>query len=110
MQAWWNAGSVAEYWTLWNTPVHHWVHRHVYLSVRARAGRHASVLACFLVSAIAHELLVAVPLHCVKGYAFAGMLAQVGSRSHLLMLTVIICVVHAVFFMHLGEDAAKQGL
>ena len=71
---------MAEYWTLWNTPVHHWVHRHVYLSVRARAGRHASIVACFLVSAIAHELLVAVPLHCVKGYAFVGMIAQVGSQ------------------------------
>ncbi|KAL3140361.1 hypothetical protein ABBQ38_004622 [Trebouxia sp. C0009 RCD-2024] len=76
-RAWWNAASIGEYWTLWNIPVHNWMHRHVYQPIRTRTSRNVGILACFLVSAIFHEIMVAVPLHCVKGYAFAGMLGQV---------------------------------
>lgn len=83
IQAWWNAESIGEYWTLWNMPVHHWMIRHVYIPTKSTTGnRYVGVLASFFVSAIFHEVLIAVPLHRIKGYAFFGMLAQV--RSHLL--------------------------
>jgi diacylglycerol O-acyltransferase 1 len=35
-QAWWNSSSVAEFWTLWNIPVHKWFKRHVYIPLRSR--------------------------------------------------------------------------
>lgn len=76
--AWWNAESIGEYWTLWNMPVHHWMIRHVYIPTKSTTGnRYVGVLASFFVSAIFHEVLIAVPLHRIKGYAFFGMLAQV---------------------------------
>ena len=77
-QAWWNAESIGEYWTLWNMPVHHWMIRHVYMPARTRTGkRWVGLLASFFLSALFHEILIAVPLHFIKGYAFVGMLGQV---------------------------------
>ncbi len=64
-------------------PVHHWIIRHVYIPIKSITGsRYAGILASFFVSAIFHEVLIAVPLHRIKGYAFFGMLAQV--RLHVL--------------------------
>jgi len=84
VQAWWNAESIGEYWTLWNMPVHHWMIRHVYIPIRSRSGsRYLGILASFFVSAIFHEVLIAVPLHRIKGYAFFGMLGQVGALAAL---------------------------
>ena len=52
--------------------------RHVYAPLlRTGISVWLAQLISFLLSAIAHELLVAVPLHTVKLYAFFGMLAQV---------------------------------
>lgn len=34
-------------------------------------------LATFFISAVAHEVLVGVPTHCVEGWAFLGMMSQV---------------------------------
>ncbi len=63
--------------------VHHWIIRHVYIPIKSITGsRYAGILASFFVSAIFHEVLIAVPLHRIKGYAFFGMLAQV--RLHVL--------------------------
>ena len=78
VQAWWNAESIGEYWTLWNMPVHHWMIRHVYIPTRNTVGQKwVGLLVSFLVSAFFHEVLIAVPLHMLKGYAFVGMLGQV---------------------------------
>ncbi|CAG9466526.1 unnamed protein product [Pedinophyceae sp. YPF-701] len=75
---WWNASTIEEYWRMWNMPVHKWLLRHVYFPLVAmRIPRSASMLACFFVSAVFHELAVGVPLHVVRAWAFFGIMFQV---------------------------------
>lgn len=75
---WWNATTLGEYWRLWNMPVHKWMVRHVYFpSLRAGLPKFAAGVVVFFVSAVFHELLVGVPLHMLKGWAFWGIMAQV---------------------------------
>ena len=75
---WWNATTLGEYWRLWNMPVHKWMLRHVYFpSLRAGIPKFAAGVICFFVSAIFHELLVGVPLHMLRGWAFWGIMTQV---------------------------------
>lgn len=77
-QAWWNAKSIEDYWRLWNGPVHQWLKRHIYLPLVARgwSSRQAQ-MACFSLSAIAHEYLVAVPTHILQAWALTGMMMQI---------------------------------
>lgn len=75
---WWNAPTLGEYWKLWNMPVHKWLLRHVYFpAVRAGLSRFWAVIATFFVSAVFHELLLGVPLHMVRLWAFLGIMFQV---------------------------------
>ncbi|GLI60498.1 hypothetical protein VaNZ11_002660, partial [Volvox africanus] len=75
---WWNAGTVGEYWKLWNMPVHKWLLRHVYFpAVRAGSSRFNAILLTFFVSAVFHELILGVPLHLVRLWAFFGIIFQV---------------------------------
>ncbi|PNW88823.1 hypothetical protein CHLRE_01g045903v5 [Chlamydomonas reinhardtii] len=75
---WWNAATVGEYWKLWNMPVHKWLLRHVYFpAIRAGSSRFNAILLTFFVSAVFHELLLGVPLHMVRLWAFAGIMFQV---------------------------------
>ncbi|GIM06446.1 hypothetical protein Vretimale_10762, partial [Volvox reticuliferus] len=75
---WWNAGTVGEYWKLWNMPVHKWLLRHVYFpAVRAGSSRFNAILLTFFVSAVFHELILGVPLHLVRMWAFCGIMFQV---------------------------------
>lgn len=76
--AWWNSGSLATYWRLWNRPVYQWCKRHVYLPCVAR-GMHPLVasLLVFFISAVLHEVLVAIPTHSLLGVAFMGMIFQI---------------------------------
>lgn len=76
--SWWNANTFEEYWRCWNAPVHQWIKRHLYIPLRARG--YPPLVAqtiIFLVSALAHEFLVAVPTQIYQGWAFIGMLLQV---------------------------------
>ena len=67
-----------KYWQLWNLPVHYWMIRHLYFPcIRAGASRNAAVFGCFLFSALLHELLVSVPFHMPRLYAFGAMLGQI---------------------------------
>ena len=69
-------------------PVHHWMVRHVYVPIRSATGsRNLGLFISFFISAVFHEILIAVPLHRIKGYAFYGMLGQVT----LLHWTVLVC-------------------
>jgi diacylglycerol O-acyltransferase-1 len=69
---------VEKYWQLWNLPVHYWMIRHLYFPcIRAGASRNAAVFGCFLFSALLHELLVSVPFHMPRLYAFGAMLGQI---------------------------------
>lgn len=69
---WWNAKDIAEYWRLWNTPVHHWGKRHVYmpLIVKYKMPPMVASIAVFTISAVLHEVLIGVPTRCLNGWAF----------------------------------------
>ena len=70
-QEWWNAATVSHFWRTWNLPVHHWILRSAHApALRAGAGKMGAVVACFALSAVLHELAVAVPLRvmCLRLY------------------------------------------
>ncbi|XP_042005548.1 diacylglycerol O-acyltransferase 1A-like isoform X2 [Salvia splendens] len=68
---WWNAKTVEE-------PVHKWMVRHIYCpSLHNGLPKMVAILIAFLVSAIFHELCVAVPCHIFKFWAFSGVMLQV---------------------------------
>lgn len=77
-QDWWNAGSVATYWRLWNKPVTNYFRRHIYVPMLQR-GYSAPVASTivFFVSAVLHEVMVGIPTKNVIGVAFMCMLSQV---------------------------------
>ncbi|KAF8979044.1 hypothetical protein BGZ46_005871 [Entomortierella lignicola] len=76
--AWWNAGSVAMYWRLWNKPIYTFFKRHVYLPlVTSGMSPLSASLIIFTLSAIMHEVVVGFPTHLIYGYAFAGMFFQI---------------------------------
>ncbi|XP_074591693.1 diacylglycerol O-acyltransferase 1-2-like [Curcuma longa] len=75
---WWNAKTVEEYWRMWNMPVHKWMIRHVYSPcLRNGIPKGVSFFISFFVSAIFHELCVAVPCHIFKFWAFLGIMFQI---------------------------------
>ncbi|XP_054806968.1 diacylglycerol O-acyltransferase 1A-like isoform X1 [Prosopis cineraria] len=75
---WWNAKTVEEYWRMWNMPVHKWMVRHLYFPcLRNGIPKGVAVLIAFLVSAVFHELCIAVPCHIFKLWAFIGIMFQV---------------------------------
>ena len=58
--------------------MHKWLLRHVYYPA-IRHGVPKTVAACcvFFVSAVFHEMLVGLPLHMVRFWAFVGLMFQV---------------------------------
>ncbi|RZB55364.1 diacylglycerol O-acyltransferase 1B isoform X1 [Glycine soja] len=75
---WWNAKTVEDYWRMWNMPVHKWMIRHLYFPcLRHGLPKAAALLIAFLVSALFHELCIAVPCHIFKLWAFGGIMFQV---------------------------------
>ncbi|KAL6839359.1 hypothetical protein ACP4OV_030629 [Aristida adscensionis] len=75
---WWNAKTVEEYWRMWNMPVHKWVIRHVYFPcIRNGLSKGVAILISFLVSAVFHEICIAVPCHIFKFWAFFGIMFQI---------------------------------
>ncbi|XP_026399777.1 diacylglycerol O-acyltransferase 1-2-like [Papaver somniferum] len=75
---WWNAKTVEEYWRMWNMPVHKWMVRHIYFPcLRNGIPKGVAVVIAFFISAIFHELCIAVPCHIFKFWAFIGILFQV---------------------------------
>lgn len=75
---WWNAKTVEEYWRMWNMPVHKWIIRHIYFPcIRKGFSRGVAILISFLVSAVFHEICIAVPCHIFKFWAFSGIMFQI---------------------------------
>lgn len=75
---WWNAKTVEEYWRMWNMPVHKWIVRHIYFPcLRIGIPKIPAVVIAFFVSAIFHELCIAVPCHIFKFWAFSGIMFQI---------------------------------
>ena len=75
---WWNSATLGEYWRLWNMPVHKWMLRHVYFpATNMGMPKFAAGILVFFISAVFHEVLVGVPLHMIRGWAFWGLMLQV---------------------------------
>ncbi|XP_019092395.1 PREDICTED: diacylglycerol O-acyltransferase 1-like [Camelina sativa] len=75
---WWNAKSVGDYWRMWNMPVHKWMVRHIYFPcLRSKIPKTLAIIIAFLVSAVFHELCIAVPCRLFKLWAFIGIMFQV---------------------------------
>ncbi|KAI3701393.1 hypothetical protein L6452_26429 [Arctium lappa] len=82
---WWNAQTVEEYWRLWNMPVHRWIVRHIYFpcirsgipKVLCHLSSGGAHFISFFMSAVFHELCIAVPCHIFKFWAFLGIMLQV---------------------------------
>ncbi|XP_058001957.1 diacylglycerol O-acyltransferase 1 isoform X2 [Hevea brasiliensis] len=74
---WWNARTVDEYWRMWNMPVHKWMVRHIYFPcLRHKVPKGIALIIAFFVSAVFHELCIAVPCHMFKLWAFIGIMFQ----------------------------------
>ena len=75
---WWNCKSLEEYWKTWNLPVHFWFIRHVYNPLQQKGfSKTVSITIVFLISAIAHEYAVGVPLGILSYWALLAMLSQI---------------------------------
>ncbi|XP_016467035.1 diacylglycerol O-acyltransferase 1 isoform X1 [Nicotiana tabacum] len=75
---WWNAKTIDEYWRLWNMPVHKWMVRHIYFPcLRNGIPKGGAMLISFFVSAVFHELCIAVPCRLFKFWAFFGIMFQI---------------------------------
>ncbi|KAE9604696.1 Diacylglycerol O-acyltransferase 1C [Lupinus albus] len=76
---WWNAKTVED-------PVHKWMVRHVYFPcIRIGLSKSAAIFIAFLLSAVFHELCIAIPCHMFKLWAFIGIMFQVKVYSHILL-------------------------
>ncbi|OAG31919.1 diacylglycerol O-acyltransferase 1 [Nematocida displodere] len=56
--SWWDS-TIPEYWRKWNTQVHVWVKRHIYIALLKRnITKKSSKLMIFLVSGLVHEYII----------------------------------------------------
>eukprot|EP01111_Echinosteliopsis_oligospora_P007402 TRINITY_DN2235_c0_g1_i2.p1 TRINITY_DN2235_c0_g1~~TRINITY_DN2235_c0_g1_i2.p1 ORF type:complete len:515 (+),score=110.94 TRINITY_DN2235_c0_g1_i2:223-1767(+) len=76
--AWWNCTTMDEYWRIWNIPTHNWLIKHIHIPlVKAGVSKIIASICVFTVSAVFHELLVSVPVHTFRAWAFIGMMANI---------------------------------
>ncbi|RPA76371.1 MBOAT-domain-containing protein, partial [Ascobolus immersus RN42] len=73
---WWNSTNWLEFSREWNIPVHRFLQRHVYKAGASRLGKRGSMVLTFVVSAAAHELVMAVITKKLRGYGAAAMMMQ----------------------------------
>ena len=87
---WWNSVTWDQYARDWNRPVHNFLLRHVYHSSIStfHLSRNAATFVTFLLSALVHEMMMAIIFKKVRGYLFWMQLLQmplvVMSRSKLM--------------------------
>ncbi|KAK5168713.1 Sterol O-acyltransferase 2 (Sterol-ester synthase 2) [Saxophila tyrrhenica] len=87
---WWNSVTWDQYARDWNRPVHNFLLRHVYHSSIStfHLSRNAATFVTFLLSALVHEMCMAVMFKKVRGYLFWMQLGQMPlvmfSRSKLM--------------------------
>jgi len=76
---WWNATTWDEYARKWNKPVHTFLLRHVYASTIAtfRLSKSSAAFVTFLLSALAHELVMAVVTQKIRLYLFLLQMIQI---------------------------------
>ncbi|KAF1984023.1 hypothetical protein K402DRAFT_396218 [Aulographum hederae CBS 113979] len=73
---WWNSCDWLEFSREWNIPVHHFFRRHVYSASRPHLSRPLATLITFLISALAHELVMGCITKKLRGYGFFAMMLQ----------------------------------
>lgn len=74
---WWNSCDWLEFSREWNTPVHHFLQRHVYSASRGiKFSRSAATIITFFISALAHELVMGCITKKLRGYGFFAMMLQ----------------------------------
>jgi sterol O-acyltransferase len=74
---WWNSCDWLEFSREWNIPVHHFFRRHVYSASRGvNLSRPMATVITFLVSALAHELVMGCITKKLRGYGFVAMMLQ----------------------------------
>lgn len=73
---WWNSSDWLEFSRQWNIPVHHFLRRHVYFSSLTRFSSSGAMIITFLVSSIAHELVMGCITKKLRGYGFLAMMLQ----------------------------------
>lgn len=99
-QEWWNSPTLADYWKRWNIPVHAWLLRTVFFPLmRRKVKRYYALLVVFMLSAIMHELAVAVPLRMLRGYAAVGMMLQARMTLLVMHLVLLLLLPLAAFFL-----------
>jgi len=73
---WWNSCDWLEFSREWNIPVHHFFLRHVYSASRGHTSRPVATLITFVISALAHELVMGCITKKLRGYGFIMMMLQ----------------------------------
>ncbi|SMQ51700.1 unnamed protein product [Zymoseptoria tritici ST99CH_1A5] len=75
---WWNSTTFDQYARDWNRPVHNFLLRHVYHSSIStfHLSRTAATFVTFLLSALVHEMCMALIFSKVRGYLFWSQLLQ----------------------------------
>jgi sterol O-acyltransferase len=73
---WWNSCDWLEFSREWNIPVHHFLRRHVYFSSKSYFSAPVAMFITFLVSALAHELVMSCITKKLRGYGFLLMMLQ----------------------------------
>ncbi|QRW02976.1 sterol O-acyltransferase [Ceratobasidium sp. AG-Ba] len=78
-QDWWNSTSFDEYARKWNKPVHAFLLRHVYQASLSskRVSRFSATFITFLLSALVHELVMAVVTKKIRMYLFILQMSQI---------------------------------
>lgn len=74
---WWNSCDWLEFSREWNIPVHNFFRRHVYSASRGHVSRHLATIITFLISALAHELVMGCITKKLRGYGFFMMMMQI---------------------------------
>jgi sterol O-acyltransferase len=73
---WWNSCDWLEFSREWNIPVHHFFRRHVYSASRGLVSRPLATFITFVISALAHELVMGCITKKLRGYGFFMMMMQ----------------------------------
>jgi sterol O-acyltransferase len=73
---WWNSCDWLEFSREWNKPVHHFFRRHVYSASRIHLSRPMATIITFLISALAHELVMGCITKKLRGYGAIAMMLQ----------------------------------
>jgi sterol O-acyltransferase len=73
---WWNSCDWLEFSREWNIPVHNFFRRHVYFASKNHMSRGLATFVTFVVSALAHELVMGCITKKLRGYGFFMMMLQ----------------------------------